>query len=419
MADTNNAEQEKAEEVQNAEEQKQESTPPPKEMKAVVLTGFGGLKSVKVMKKPEPTAKEGEVLIRVKSGGLNFLDVMVRQGVLDNPVKTPFIMGFECAGVIESLGENVTDFQVGDEVAALSEYKAWAELTAVPAKFVYKLPPGMSFQDASALLLNNVVAYILLFEVGNLREGNTILMHSAGGGVGQAVAQMAKMIPNITLIGTASKHKHEDIKSSVTHLIDHGVDYVQEVKKLSPEGVDLVLDCLCGEDVNKGYSLLKPLGRYILYGSSSIVTGETKSFFSITKSWWQVDKVNPIKLFDENKSISGFNLRHLLYQQGGHEYIRGIVEKVFRLWKEGKIKTVIDSTWAFEDVPEAMQRLHDRKNVGKITLDPNMEPKPKPQPTKGKEKEAKDGKATSVPSGESTDTEKEAKEESSPPPNSS
>ncbi|XP_076333194.1 synaptic vesicle membrane protein VAT-1 homolog-like isoform X2 [Tachypleus tridentatus] len=406
---------------ENQTEQKNEEnqTTVPKDMKAVVLTGFGGLKSVKIVKKPQPSVGEGEVLIRVRACGLNFLDVMVRQGVIDSPPKTPFILGFECAGEVEGIGEGVSDIKIGDRVAALTEYKAWAELTSVPAKYVYPLPPGMEFQDAAAMLMNYVVAYIILFDVGNLRSGQSVLVHSAGGGVGLAVSQLCKTVPEVTLIGTASKHKHDSIKESFTHLLDHSVDYVHEIKKISPEGVDIVLDCLYGDDANKGYNLVKPLGHYILYGSANIVTGETKSFFSVAKSWWQVDKVNPMKLFDENRSMSGFQLHHLLYQQGAHEYVHGVVNKVFKMWTDGQIKPVLDSTWAFEDVPEAMQKLHDRKNVGKITLDPSKEPKPKPKlQTKGskekdKEKDSKTAGETSV--AENTNSEKEKQGDSSAP----
>ena len=85
-----------------------------------------------------------------------------------------------------------------------------------------------------------------------------------------------------------------------------------------------------------------------------------------------------MKLFDENKTISGFNLRQLLYQQNGEEYVRDIVDRIYKLYSEGQIKPVIDSTWAFEDIPDAMQKMHDRKNVGKIILDPFQEPIPRP-----------------------------------------
>ncbi|XP_023724250.1 synaptic vesicle membrane protein VAT-1 homolog-like [Cryptotermes secundus] len=382
-------EKRKQQEASAEENEAADKTPeqPPKEMRAVVLTGFGGLKSVKVLKKPEPTLGEGEVLIRVKACGLNFQDLMVRQGAIDSPPKTPFILGFECAGEVDDIGEGVTDFKVGDRVVALPEYRAWAELLAVPSRYVYPIPADLSYLDAAAIAMNYLVAYILLFELGGLAPGKSVLVHSAGGGVGQAVAQLSKTVSDVTVFGVASKSKHEALKASIDHLLERGSDYASEVRKLSPEGVDIFLDCLCGEECNRGYSLLKPMGKYILYGSSNVVTGETKSFFSVARSWWQVDKVSPIKLFDENKTLSGLNLRHLLYQQNGAPYAKRIMESVFALWKDGKIKPVVDSTWALEDVPEAMQKMHDRKNIGKIVLDPEMEPKPKPAtPAKGKAK---------------------------------
>ncbi|CAH1163559.1 unnamed protein product [Phaedon cochleariae] len=365
----------------------------PKEMRAVVLTGFGGLKSVKILKKPEPAVNEGEVLIRVKACGLNFQDLMVRQGAIDSPPKCPFILGFECAGEIEQLGEGVEDFAIGDQVVALPEYRAWSELVAVPAKYVYKLPKNVSHLDAVTITMNYTVAHILLFEMAGLTKGKSILVHSVGGGVGQAIVQLAKTVPDVTIFGVCSKGKHDALRaagSPVDHLLERGGDYVGEVRKLSPEGVDVVLDCLCGEECNKGYNLLKPMGKYVLYGSSNVVTGETKSFFSAARSWWQVDKVSPLKLFDENRTLCGFNLRHLMYQQHGEGYVKQTVQSVFKLFQEGKIKPLLDSTWALEDVVEAMQKMHDRKNVGKIILDPSMEPKPKPAtPAKGKNKEDK------------------------------
>ncbi|XP_018903589.1 synaptic vesicle membrane protein VAT-1 homolog-like isoform X2 [Bemisia tabaci] len=383
----------KPEEAAVKTEESTDKTPeePAKEMRAIVLTGFGGLKYVKAAKKPEPTVAEGEILIRVKSCGLSFQDLMTRQGSITTP-KTPFTLGFECAGEVEAVGENVTKFKVGDRVVALPELGAWAELVAVPAKYAFPIPAKVSFADAVAITLNYTVAYILLFELAGLTPGKNLLVHSVAGGVGQAIAQLSKTVKDVHVFGVASKDKHEAIQSSVNTLIERGADYSAEVKKISEGGVDFVLDCLCGEDVSKGYNLLKPLGKYILYGSANSVTGETKSLFTAARSWWQVEKFTPTKLFEDNKSVSGFNLRHLLHQQNGSAYIAGIVEKVFALFKDGKIKPIVDSTWALEDVPEAMQKLHDRKNVGKVILDPSLEPKPKPATpakSKGKDKEEK------------------------------
>uniref|UniRef100_A0A8C1CT15 Vesicle amine transport 1-like n=2 Tax=Cyprinus carpio TaxID=7962 RepID=A0A8C1CT15_CYPCA len=370
-----------AEETEQMIDQKEPDNPvsaavDPKEMRAVVLTGFGGLNKLKVTKKPMPEPQRGEVKIRVKACGLNFLDLMVRQGNIDNPPKTPLVPGFECSGIVESVGENTKGFEIGDRVMAFVNYNAWAEVVCTPLDFVYKIPDDMTFSEAAAFSMNFVTAYMMLFEVANLREGMSVLVHSAGGAVGLAVAQLCSTVPNVTVFGTASPFKHEAIKHSVTHVFDRNIDYVPEVKKISPDGVDIVLDCLCGENTGKSLTLLKPMGTYILYGSSNMVTGETKSFFSFAKSWWQVEKVNPIKLYEENKVIAGFSLLNLLFKQGGCNQVKTAVQKLLSLYDQKKIKPVVDSLWALEEVKEAMQRIHDRGNIGKLILDVEKSPTP-------------------------------------------
>jgi len=389
MPETVAAEAPKVEEVVAAEA--------PKQYRCIVLGGFGGYRMLKVQNKPEVAPGAEEVLVRVKACGLNFVDLMVRLGVLEHPPKTPVTMGFECAGEVEAVGENTPGIVVGDQVIGFCNYGAWGERVTIHANYVYKMPSNMSYQDGAALPMNYLSAYIMLFDIANLRKGMTVFAHNIGGGVGHAVSQLCKTVEDVTVYGTASSNKHDAVKDCVTQIIDRAADYAQEVRKLSPEGVDIVLDSLCGEDTNKGISLLKPMGKYILYGSSNIVTGETKSFFSFAKSvkqkWWQVDKVSPIKLFDENKTISGFQLRHLAFQQHQHQYVRAVMNKLFQLYSQGKIRPVIDSTHALEDIADAMQKMHDRKNIGKIILDPSLEPKPKATPAPTAEaNNAEDGK---------------------------
>ncbi|XP_034535628.1 synaptic vesicle membrane protein VAT-1 homolog-like [Notolabrus celidotus] len=358
------------------ETEKVESSSDAKEMRAVILAGFGGLNKLRVTKKPMPELQEGEVKIRVKACGLNFLDLMVRQGTIDNPPKPPLVPGFEVSGIVESVAENTTGFEIGDRVMAFVNYNAWAEVVCTPVDFVYKMPDEMTFSEAAAFSLNFVTAYMMLFEVANLREGMSVLVHSAGGSVGQAVAQLCSTVPNVTVFGIASSSKHAAIRDSVTHLFDRNVDYMQEIKKISPEGVDIMLDSLCGENTVKGLSLLRPLGTYILYGASNMVTGETKSFFSFAKSWWQVEKVNPIKLYEENKIMAGFSLLNLLFKHGKCSLVKSVMDKLLCLYDQKKIRPVVDSLWALEEVKEAMQRIHDRVNVGKLILDVEKTPTP-------------------------------------------
>lgn len=129
-----------------------------------------------------------------------------------------------------------------------------------------------------------------------------------------------------------------------------------------------------------------------------------------------MDKISPMKLYDENRSVSGFNLRRLLYQQDQHKYVRSVVETVYKLWAKKTIQPVIDSTWAFEDIAEAMQKMHDRKNLGKIILDPAQEPKPRPpeeENVKGKKKNAgkEKGDGDKKEDGKETEAKEAEKEE--------
>ncbi|VDI59891.1 Hypothetical predicted protein [Mytilus galloprovincialis] len=159
------------------------TAPKGKQMRTIVLTGFGGVKMLKTQQKSEPTPNEGEVLIRVKACGLNFFDLMVRQGILDNPPKTPITMGFECSGEVEAVGGDTTGFKVGDRVIGFCDYNAWAEAVVLPAQLVYKMPDNMSYQDGAALAMNYLTAYIMLFDMANLRKGQSVFVHSVGGGV--------------------------------------------------------------------------------------------------------------------------------------------------------------------------------------------------------------------------------------------
>lgn len=146
----------------------------------------------------------------------------------------------------------VTCSQVGDRVIAVTDFHSWAELVAVPTARVFKMPTGMNYHDGAAFFMSYVTAYIMLFDIGNFREGQSVLIHSAGGGVvsyldiyndleiiispppfkGQALCQLSKNVTDATLFGTASANKHEAIKAKLTHLYDHSADYVQEIKKL-------------------------------------------------------------------------------------------------------------------------------------------------------------------------------------------
>ncbi|VDO16672.1 unnamed protein product [Rodentolepis nana] len=160
---------------------------------------------------------------------------------------------------------------------------------------------------------------------------------------------MVKQIPNVKMIGTASVAKHEKLQPYYSQLISSTMDYVTEIKKENPLGITVVLDCRSGEDTSKSISLLQPLGRYIVYGSSNFVTGEKKNLFSFAKSWIQMDRISPLKLLEENKTLGGFSLKQMIFRQRYSKLIFDAWTALNQLLNEKKIEPIVDSEWSFEE----------------------------------------------------------------------
>uniref|UniRef100_A0A5K3ER25 PKS_ER domain-containing protein n=1 Tax=Mesocestoides corti TaxID=53468 RepID=A0A5K3ER25_MESCO len=377
-------------------EKESPSTNSVKQARCVVLTGFGGPKYVRVQPKDQKAVGKGEIAIDVEACGVGFQDLMTRQGFLEFLGRPPFVMGSECSGKVAEVGEGVTEFKIGDEVLVLCDSGAWTEYlvvkpitegsaegvqaetsaTGAPAALVFHKPTGLSTSQAASFLMSYLPAYLLLHKVAYVRPGDIVLVHSAGGGVGTAIGQLAKYIQNVKMIGIASAAKHEKLQQYYSLLINSSQDYAAEVKKEFPQGITVVLDSRSGEETNKVLSLLQPLGRYIIYGNSSFVTGERKNLFTFAKSWIQMDRISPLKLLEENKLLGGFSLKQMVFHQQGHFAV------IFEAWKElkqmlleNKIEPVVDSEWSFEEVREALHKLQDRKNLGKVVISPKLKPK--------------------------------------------
>ncbi|KAJ8344779.1 hypothetical protein SKAU_G00289720 [Synaphobranchus kaupii] len=360
--------------------------PPEEEVftyRSLVLSGHGGYDKVKLqVKKGKPTPKNGEVLVRVKACGLNFADLMGRQGLYDRLPSPPVTPGMECSGVIEAVGEEVTDRKVGDRVLVLHRFGMWQEVVTVIAGHTFLMPEGMSFEEAAALPVNYVTAYMMLFEFGNLRPNQSVLVHMAAGGVGIAATQLCHTVKDVTVFGTASASKHEAIsQGGVTHPIDYRTrDYVEEVRKINPKGLDIALDPLGGSDTHKAFNLLKPMGKLITYGAANMLTGQRKNLLAVAKTWYNQFSINALSLMHANKSVCGYHLGHL---DDEPELISQVVAKLLELYGQGKIKPRVDSTWHFEQVGDAMRRMQERNNIGKVILLP--EPK-KEEPKKEEDK---------------------------------
>jgi NADPH:quinone reductase-like Zn-dependent oxidoreductase len=339
-------------------------------MKASVISRYGGPNVLELRDMPDPAPGPGEVRVRVRATGLNFSDVMARQGLYPDAPKPPMVVGYEVAGEIDAVGSGVTQSRSGARVIALTRFGGQAQLVSVPESQALPMPDGMSFEEGAALPVVYVTAYHMLFHVGCLRPGDSVLVHMAAGGVGTAVLQLCRTVPGVTVFGTASPSKHAYLRElGCQHPIDYrSTDYAAEVRRITNgRGVDMVLDPLGGADWKKGYDLLKPAGRLIAYGFANMASGSTRNIVHVARQFFSMPRFSPMKLMDQNKTVAGVNLGHLWSET---ELLRKEMTALLELYRAGKIKPHIDVALPLDRMAEAHGRLESRQNVGKVVLLP-------------------------------------------------
>ncbi|MBC8029240.1 MAG: zinc-binding dehydrogenase [Pyrinomonadaceae bacterium] len=338
-------------------------------MRQVVTTKNGGVEVLKVQQAPDPLAAKGEVVVRVKAAGLNFADIMARQGLYPDGPPKPCVMGYEVAGVVESVGEDVDQSLLGKPVVAMTRFKGQAEMVAVGANQIFEKPESLSFEEAAAVPVNYLTAYALLVVMGGLRKGESVLIHNAGGGVGLAALDIATHI-GATTYGTASPGKHEFLRErGLDHPIDYrNQDWLPALKELTNgRGVELVIDPIGGAHWKKSYAALRTTGRLGMFGVSSASANGLRGKFKLLKAALQMPRFHPIGLLNKNRGVFGMNLGHMWHEpEKVAEWVQAIMAGVAAGW----IRPHVDKAFRFEQAGEAHTYIESRKNIGKVVLIP-------------------------------------------------
>jgi NADPH:quinone reductase-like Zn-dependent oxidoreductase len=340
-------------------------------MRQIWISKAGAPEVLEVREAPDPLPRSGELRIRVEASGINFADILGRMGLYPDLPPMPVVVGYEVAGRIDTVGPGVAPDWVGRDVLAMTRFGGYADVVCVPEKQVFARPQGMSAEQGAAIPVNYFTAWQLVVVMGGLKAGETMLVHSAGGGVGIAATQIAKHI-GATVIGTASAAKHAELRRlGVDHLIDYRTeDFEARTREiLSGRGVELILDAVGGESFKKGYRLLSPTGRLGMFGMSSAAAGKERSLGDMLRTlastpWFQF---TPLALLNANKGVFGVNLGHLW---GEVDRIRGWGEQLLGLWKNGVIRPQIARSFRFDEAAAAHHYIQDRRNIGKVLLVP-------------------------------------------------
>ena len=337
-------------------------------MKEVVITRYGPPEVLKVRKKRKPTPRSSEVLVRNHFTGVNFSEIMARMRLYPGAPKPPTCLGSEACGIIESVGKDVTKVKPGDKVMLFSKYNSYATHICTDENLIIPLPDSFSLREGAAFPLVYVTAYMMMFDLGNFKERETILIHGAGGGVGTAAIQLAKSVGG-HIIGTSSKWKHQKLTEMGVH---HCIDYTSEnvYKKVKDatgnRGADLIIDPVGGNNWKISYKCLAKMGKLIVYGDQNFVRGKSFSFIASMKELLSMPKFRPIDLMSRNKSVMGYHLGRL---DGAENKIQRSVTELLTMINEGNLSPVIDKVFPFTQSAEAHQYIQDRKNFGKVLLD--------------------------------------------------
>jgi NADPH:quinone reductase-like Zn-dependent oxidoreductase len=333
-------------------------------VRAVVITKHGGPEVLQVEQRDEPRPASGQVLIDVQAAGINFADLMARLGFYPDAPKPPCIVGYEVAGTVAALGDNTdAGLGLGMRVVAPVRFGGYAEKAVASADGVVALPDGISFEQGAAIPINYATAWEALIRAGNVRPGEKVLIHSAGGGVGIAATQIAKRA-GCEIWGTASPGKHQAIKGFG---VDHAIDYTQSGWERGVPKLDLVMDALGGASFKRSYRLLRAGGRLVCFGASAVVSGENRNLVAAAKTAIRMPRFNMIKQMSDSKSVIGLNLLSLWDDQGSAERWRAPLTEMLA---DGTIEPVVAEAFPFDRAGEAHRFVSDRKNLGKVVLTP-------------------------------------------------
>ena len=336
-------------------------------MKKVIYTKVGGLESIEIIEHQKEIVGKDEVRVRVHRAGINFADLMMRQGLYGASPEFPFTPGYEASGEVTEVGENVTKIGLNDRVIVVPGFGGYAEEIVIAQNRVIPIPNEMTYDQAAAIPVTYGTAYHMLVHLGGIKEGDAILIHHAAGGVGTAAAQICNSYGASTVIGTASSGKKDFVESLGMHFVDKNKDDFVKICKENTggKGVHQAIDPVAGKHLMRSYKALRNGGKLHCFGASSAVPKVKRSWLAAFKMMIDTPKFNPIKMMKSNKSVFGVHMGTLEDDKLFGNHLR----ELSKMMVAGSIEPIIDSVWRFEDVRDAQKHMHDRKNCGKIILD--------------------------------------------------
>jgi len=321
-------------------------------MRVVVCNELGAPEKLAVEERPDLEAPPGGVVIDVHACGLNFVDTLMIQGLYQIKPQPPFVPGGEVAGTVSRVGEGVDDFAVGDRVLFMCGLNGFAEQVAAPARRLVRLPDGLDFARATALMQSYCTALFALRRRGDLREGETVLVLGAAGGVGSAAIDVATAFGARVIAAAGSAEK---VAACTRRGAFAGIDYSKEdikaaVKALCPGGIDVVYDPIGDRYAEPALRTLAPNGRYLVIGFAAGAIPAVPFNLMLLKQC----------------QVVGVNWGAWASTHGAEN--DALFAELLSLYEQGRIDPPAPQTWRLEEADRALRALMERKVIGKAAL---------------------------------------------------
>ncbi len=313
-----------------------------------------------------PNPRPGEVRLKILAAGVSYPDVMMRQGIHPEARRPPFTPGWDVVGTVDGLGEGVEAVPLGATVAAMPIVGGYAEYLCLPATELVRVPPELDPAEAVCLILNYVTAYQMLHRSAQAKPGESALIHSAAGGVGTALLQLARL-HGVQTYGTASAGKLKTVESLGGHAIDYKrSDFLAQIRTLPGGGVDIVFDGIGGWNLLRSWRALATGGRLVAYGLLSSFAGgrrDLKRLLSSAAGW---AAAYTLSLLTRRKRLLIYSIQMLKRRKP--DWFRQDLTTLFDLLGRGELKPVIDRRLPLEQAALAHELLGKGETVGKIVL---------------------------------------------------
>lgn len=333
----------------------------------------GGYDALQLRRSPIPQPGPGEVLIRVKACGLNYADGIIRMGLYASAKKLhgyPITPGFEVSGRIESIGDGVSHWAIGDEVIGLSLFNGYASHLKLPVDGVFAKPADLDFAQAATLPTVFLTAWWMVHRQVHPEPGETWLVHSAAGGVGSALLQLARLagVRAIGVVGAGHKVEHAQAMGASEVIDKSAEDLWARAEQLAPDGYQAIFDANGLTTLKHSYAHLAPTGRLVIYGFAGMLPKAGRvNWFKLVGSWLRTPRFNPLDMTQANKSVLAANLSFL---QDHAPTLQAGMHWLLERFERGDLQPLPVETFALEQAAEAQRRIESGQTIGKLALIP-------------------------------------------------